>query len=401
MILPYVPWPLRRGTYQRVYHLAEQIGRQYGMDLFCLSSEEEDASHLPRFGNFCTRVEFVPFEHPPWAPFWTKRLWDPVPVTVSHWWSERVLEALRGFTCGKEYDFIWFCDLVMWPYVREVFPDHPARIMDRSRVDWLFQTEELNTLDLSFLERLKRKENLSKITRLEREVWDELALTVVCGPDDKTFLVEKGGPAGRIEVLANGANVAYFNADEWPPAPTGPPSALFCGALDYTPNTDGLAWYFEHIHGLVLREVPDFRVILVGKSPIPRVVEYGSLPGVEFVGEVPDVRPFYQKAWLQMVPLRIGGGTRLKIAEGLAMANPVVSTTLGAQGLNLVHERELLLGDTPEAFAAAIVRYLRDPELRQRHGRAGRDTILSTYTWEALGRSIGRRIDSLASPALP
>lgn len=395
IFLPYVPYPLMRGTYQRVYHLAEELARHFEVDLFCLSSEPGDATHLERFKVFCARVHFEPFQNVPWAPFLTDRLWHPLPVTVRHWWSGKVLESLREFTAGRDYDVVDFCDLVLWPYVKAVFPDHPARVMDRSRVDWLYQTEVMRTRREGWFERIKAFENLTKIARLEREVRRELALTVVCGPDDRTFLDGKLGPSERVFVLPNGANVDFFNADDWPAQPTEHPSALFCGALDYTPNTDGLAWYFGAIHPLILERCPDFRVILVGKNPTAEMRRFATMPGVEFVGEVPDVRPFYQKAWMQVVPLRIGGGTRLKIAEGLAMANPVVSTTLGAQGLELDHEAHLLLGDSPRAFADAVLRYAGDAGLRRRHGAAGRGRILETYTWGSLGTRLAARIQSL------
>lgn len=398
LFLPYVPWPLMRGTYQRVYHLAEQLGRHFEVDLFCLSSEPGDKEHVDRFRSFCARVHFEPFQHPPWPPFLTERIWNPLPVTVRHWWSDRVLENLRSFTAGRSYHIVDFCDLVLWPYVKQVFPDHPLRVMDRSRVDWLYQTELLGTLKQGPVAKTMARENLMKIARMEREVRAELALTIVCGPDDETFLSAKLGPSERVFVLANGANVGFFNADEWPPEPTPHPSALFCGALDYTPNTDGLAWYFSEIHPRVIERMPEFKILLVGKNPTEQVRSFATLPGVDFAGEVPDVRPFYQKSWLQVVPLRIGGGTRLKIAEGLAMANPVVSTTLGAQGLELHHDQHLLLADSPADFASAMIRYLGDESLRRSHGAAGRSKILETYTWSALGDQLVRRLESLDVP---
>jgi polysaccharide biosynthesis protein PslH len=397
IFLPYVPYPLMRGTYQRVYHLAEALGRHFEVDLFCLSSEPEDASHLHRFEAFCKRVHFEPFQHAPWPPFLTDRLWHLQPVSVRHWWSEQVLSSLNQFTTGQEYDVVNFCDLVLWPYIKEIFPDHPACVMDRSRVDWLFQTEVLNTKKQSRLGKLMAYENLFKIARLEREVRRKLALTVVCGPDDETFLTSKMGPSDRVFVLPNGANVSFFDAEVHSPTPTATPTALFCGALDYVPNTDGLAWYFEAIHPLVLEQCPDFKLILVGKNPTPTVQGYANLLGVDFVGEVPDVRPYYQQAWMQMVPLRIGGGTRLKIAEGLAMSNPVVSTTLGAQGLELENDTHLLLADSPAAFAAAILRYVNDAPLRKQQGAAGRSQILKIYTWEALGNQLAQRLNSLTT----
>lgn len=395
MILPYVPWPLKRGTFQRVYHLAEQVGKGCEVDLFCLSSEDEDEAHRGRFESFCRRVEFAPFRHAPWPGFLTDRLWNPVPVTVRHWWSGEVLERLKAFVGEACYDFIWICDLVMLPYVRAVFGAHPGVVMDRSRVDWLFQTEELATLRLGPWDRVKRRENLTKIARMERAAWSELALMVVCGLDDREFLNRRGAPDDLVFVLPNGANTDYFDALRWPAQPTPQPSALFCGALDYTPNTDGLEWYFGEIHERILEAVPDFRLILVGKSPTARIREFAQRPGVEFEGEVPDVRPFYQKAWLQVVPLRIGGGTRLKIAEGLAMGNPVVSTTLGAQGLELQGGRDIELADEPGAFAGAVVRMLRDGGLRTRSGESGRRAILSQYTWDALGNKLMERLERL------
>jgi len=395
IFLPYVPYPLRRGTFQRVYHLTKELARHFQVDLFCLSSETEDVDHLPRFQEFCHRVKFQPFQNVEWAPFFTDRLWNPLPVTVRHWWSDEALASLRDFTAGQDYEIVSFCDLVLWPYVKEVFPDHPVRVMDRSRVDWLYQTEVLQTVDQGFFTKLKSRENLAKIARLEKEVRRELELMVVCGPDDKTFLENKLGASENIFVLANGADVEFFDAVQWPAAPTSHPSALFCGALDYAPNVDGLGWYFDKIHPLVMERLPDFKVLLVGKNPTAEIKRYATLAGVEFIGEVPDVRPYYQKAWMQLVPLRIGGGTRLKIAEGLAMANPVVSTTLGAQGLELRQERELLLADTPEEFASAIARYALDEDLRKIHGSAGHDAIHSLYTWRALGTRLADRLNQL------
>lgn len=400
IFLPYVPYPLMRGTYQRVYHLAESLGGHFKVDLFCLSSEPEDRSHLERFERFCDRVHFEPFQHGPWAPFLTDRIWHPLPVSVRHWWSEEALASLRNFTRGRDYDVVSFCDLVLWPYIKVLFPDHPARVMDRSRVDWMYQTEVLATLKQGVMGKWMARENLLKISLLEKEVRRELALTVVCGPDDEAFLEEKMGPSDRVFVLPNGANVDFFDAEKWPAQPTEYPSALFCGALDYTPNTDGLKWYFESIHPQVLERCPGFRVILVGKNPTLEVQKYAELPGVDFEGEVPDVRPYYQRAWMQMVPLRIGGGTRLKIAEGLSMANPVVSTTLGAQGLELSHGEHLLLGDSPEDFARMMLSYMEDGSLRQRHGNAGRARILECYTWDALGGRLADRLQSL-KPEIP
>ena len=163
---------------------------------------------------------------------------------------------------------------------------------------------------------------------------------------------------------------------------------LFCGAMDYTPNVDALSWFFGEMHEPLRWLVPDLRVLIVGKSPTAEVRAYGGRPGVTVTGGVPDVRPFYRRAWLQIVPLRIGGGTRLKIPESMAMGTPVVSTTIGAQGLGLRHGQDLLLADTPGTFVRETARALADPCLRAYVEQEGRRTVQARLSWAMLGKQL-------------
>jgi len=135
----------------------------------------------------------------------------------------------------------------------------------------------------------------------------------------------------------------YFHPDAAPDPRAEKPTVLFCGAMDYNPNIDALRWYFGDVHERLRQLVPELRVLIVGKAPVAEVLAYGGKPGVTVTGGVPDVRPYYRRSWLQIVPLRIGGGTRLKIVESMAIGTPVVSTTIGAQGLDLRHGEDILL----------------------------------------------------------
>ena len=385
VVLPYVPYPLTRGTYQRVYHLTRALGEAETIDLFCLAENNEGLDQEAAFSGFTRRFHAEPFRHPPWPRLFPNRLLEPLPSTVTHWRNPRVKESLRLFSAGREYAGIVFCDLVLWPYIRELFPEHPVRIMDRSRVDWLFQTEELGTLKLGTKDRLLRRENLAKIARLEHSAYAALSGEVVCGPDDKIFLSGKLSDVDRIHVLANGYNARYFDPLKWPRQLTAEPSVLFCGALDYTPNRDCLEWYLEAIHERILTRLPAYTFLIVGRNPLPELRRQADRPGVRLVGEVPDVRPWYQQAWIQAVPLRIGGGTRLKITESLGMGTPVVSTTLGAQGLDLKPGSEIMLADSAETFAEAVVEVLGDPSARRNLEDNGLAAVQSAYTWDALG----------------
>lgn len=387
LIYPYVPYPVNRGTYHRVFNLARELGRRHTVDLFCLDEEGAGARHADIFRAFCRRVHFQPFVHPPWPRLFPDRLLEWLPTTVTHWRQPDIQPALDAFAAGHAYDLVQFVDLVLWPYA-ERLPVAAPRVMDRSRVDLLFQQEELARLPLPWRERLLRRENLFKLRRLERTVARQLAATIVCGPDDRAFLAREVAADANVFTLPNGVDADFFDVARFPPQPAPAPTVLFCGAMDYSPNVDGLRWFFAECDASLRAAVPDRQILIVGKNPLPDVRALGSLPGVTVTGEVPDVRPHYQRAWVQMVPLRIGGGTRLKITESLCIGCPVVSTTIGAQGLALRSGEHLMLGDTPAEFAAALVRVLREEPLRLRLRELGRRQVIEHYTWPSLGMQL-------------
>lgn len=398
VVYPYAPYPVTRGTFQRTFHLLRELARLHEIDFFCLDENAEAAPHIGVFQAFCRRVHFQRFAHPPWPRLFPDRLLNPTPTTMRHWEAPEVGEALRRFAAEQRYDLIYFCDLVLWPYVRAL-PHRAPRVMDRSRVDLLFQTEELRTLRLGLKDRLLRRENLMKLRRVERAAARELSATVVCGPDDETFSRANIGRDAPVFVLPNGCDTSFFDRDAFPPREPAAPTWLFCGAMDYSPNVDALSWYFEAIDPLVRASSGSRRVRIVGRNPVASVRAHGAVPGVEVTGEVPDVRPHYQTAHFQIVPLRIGGGTRLKIVESLSIGCPVVSTTLGAQGLDLVHDEHILLADTPADFAAACLRLAGDAALRARLRDAGRARVLERYGWPGLAGRLDVFLRSLVPAA--
>jgi glycosyltransferase involved in cell wall biosynthesis len=138
------------------------------------------------------------------------------------------------------------------------------------------------------------------------------------------------------------------------------------------------------------RVFPDLKVLIVGRSPTAEVRSCASRPGVVVTGSVPDVRPYYRQAWLQIVPLRIGGGSRLKIVESMAMGTPVVSTRIGAQGLGLIHNRDALLADNTEAFLRETGRALCDVRLREQIEAAGIRTAHARFSWKSIGAQLNK-----------
>jgi glycosyltransferase involved in cell wall biosynthesis len=180
----------------------------------------------------------------------------------------------------------------------------------------------------------------------------------------------------------------YFRPDAGPEVRDAEPTLIFCGALDYNPNVDALRWFFAEMHQPLLSLIPNLKMLIVGKDPGAEIRSYAARPGVNVTGGVPDVRPYYKRAWLQIVPLRIGGGTRLKIVESLGIGTPVISTRIGAQGLDLVHEKDILYGETPAEFVQETHRALRNATLRERLRGAGLESVRLRLSWTKLGEDL-------------
>jgi glycosyltransferase involved in cell wall biosynthesis len=172
---------------------------------------------------------------------------------------------------------------------------------------------------------------------------------------------------------------------------------LFCGALNYAPNRRGLEWFHRAIWPVIRAADSEIRLAVVGYGAGPRdFVAVRADPAVDFIGDVDMVAPYYHETSLSVVPLLEGSGTRVKILEAMSLGSPVVSTRIGAQGIEAKDGREILLADTPEEFTAAISRLVRNQQLFDMMRLAGRRLVEQKYDWRAIGREINRTIEELS-----
>jgi exopolysaccharide biosynthesis WecB/TagA/CpsF family protein len=395
VIYPYIPYPIDRGTFQRTFHLLRELSRENTVDLMALSENGERIEERLVFEEFCRHVRFVPFQHPAWPKLIPNRLFSRMPSSIHHWNLPHIADAIRDQLKLHQYDLVHVCDIVLAQYFLDEHQDIPLSI-DRSRVDLQFQTQQAAFNTRTLKDKFLAWESLVKMRGFEKRVAKRSQLQVLCGPDDEAFVRQKISKTAPLKVVANGVDLDYFQFDIDPEPRSAQPTVLFCGAMDYIPNVDALRWFFGEIHEQLLQHVPGLQVLIVGKSPTPEVQAYAQLPGVNVTGSVPDVRPYYRRAWLQMVPLRIGGGTRLKIVESLAIGTPVVSTTIGAQGLGLTHGANILLADTPATFADQIVSALQNSPLRAHLRINGISIAKERFGWRSIGAGLNaeyRRFD--------
>ena len=218
-----------------------------------------------------------------------------------------------------------------------------------------------------------------KWKRRERQALERFDLAAVCSEDDKEYL----GGRDRIRVIPNGFEPPEKEIQR---TAAGQMRLGFIGNLEYGPNFDGLEWFGQAVWDLIKKEIPAARLRMVGIKPAK--VQRLDREGFEWLGFVEDTAEEFASWSAMVVPLRIGGGTRLKIVDALSKRCPVVSTRVGAHGLEVTDQKDILLADEPADFAQACLRLMRDDAYGARLAAAGWELFEQNYTWEVIGRAV-------------
>jgi polysaccharide biosynthesis protein PslH len=237
--------------------------------------------------------------------------------------------------------------------------------------------KRLSQVDTRLFRRTVLRREWRKVRRWETQACAQAQLTVAVSEDDRGALAALA-PRARVVAIPTGVDLAYFVPNVVAEAPA---QLVFTGSMDWYPNEDAIVHFLDAIFPAIRREIPETRLAVVGRNPTSRMRRAGAQANVSVTGTVDDVRPYVSEAAVYIVPLRIGGGTRLKIFEALAMGKAVVATGVGAEGLPLVPGVHFVRADDPAEFARAVVALLRDPFKRKALGTAGRRLVEERFSW--------------------
>ena len=232
----------------------------------------------------------------------------------------------------------------------------------------------------------------AKMTRYEPATLERFHHIVAVSEHDREHMIRMD-PRCEITVVPTGVDTEKFKVA--PPSSTSPPRIVFTGSMDWEPNIDGADYFCAQIWPRIRKECPDARFQIVGRKPAAKVVRLAS-DSVEVTGTVPSVEEYLEKATVVVVPLRIGGGTRLKIFEAMAMGKALVSTSIGAEGLDITSGHDLLLADDTGAFADAVLLLLRDVEIRRRLEKAAVETA-AQYDWSKVAAQFADVLQKVAT----
>ncbi len=382
------PGPPRYGAQVRIHGLMTAMAERHEVSSVCRAASEAEAERARRaMSGWCRDVDIV-VDPTSDAPV-RKRLLQLRSLASRHSFERHLFTTARmqrridAVLSARRYDVV----NVEGPFVvHHRFGTAPPGaappriVLDEHNVEYDIYRQIAGRTDAALARRLYGAANWRKMRREEEGVWGRVDAVTVTSPHDAAR-VRSVHPGARVAVVPNAVDVERCaqRPDDPPPDPR---TLLFFGALDYFPNSDALAFFLDEIWPRVLVTHPSTRLRILGRRPPPWLVARAA-PAVEVGGFVEDLRPSIAAAGAVVVPLRLGGGTRLKILEAMAMARPIVSTALGAEGLAVAHGRELLLADGAEAFAAEVRRLLDDPALGARLGRAARALVEERYSWRA------------------
>jgi glycosyltransferase involved in cell wall biosynthesis len=401
-LTPQLPYPPHQGTTIRNYNLIANLAPRHEIHLLSfVRSHDEVKKATPLFRHCCSIETVLAPRRSPLIRFLSLFL-SPLPDMALRLPSAEFSTKLKAYLEHQKFDVVQIEGLEMAPHwmlgMRTRKSDYrtgrlrpnlqyPMSIFDDHNAEYVLQQRAFET-DV----RQPRRWVAALYSLIQ---WKKLSHyeALVCRLADRVVAVSEADRAAlrrlvsglEVTVVPNGVDVEYYASADVQPASLPSRSLIFTGKMDFRPNVDAVLWFCQEVLPLVKRQMPDVHFYIVGQSPLHRVQRLADDPAVTVTGYVDDVRPYIASASVYVVPLRIGGGTRLKVLEAMAMGKAIVSTTLGYEGFEgLVPGRELLVADTPEEFARQVIELLGDAPLREKLGQAAQRFVRERYDWRII-----------------
>jgi len=392
-------WPSTTGGRVRSLQTISELSRRHQVTVVTTHGQGDDPEGLARHLSQCHRVISLPYTVPKRGsaafPAAVMKSWlSRYPVDLWKWHVPEVQEQVQSLLSSDSVD-LCVADFLFAAMNVPMGGNTPVVLFEHNVEYQIWQR-------LAALERRPWLRPLfelewRKLRAREAEMCRQADLTIAVSEDDRRRL-EQIAPGIRASSIPTGVDVDYFTPV---PAAERPAHLVFSGSMDWHPNEDAVIHFADSILPRIRAEVPEATFTVVGRNPTSRVRDMAERAGITVTGTVDDVRPFIAEGAVYVVPLRAGGGTRLKIFEALAMARPVVSTTVGAEGLGIGPGRHYVAADEPAAFADAVVSLLRDPARRHVIGDAGRRLVETCYGWPTIARAFEQQCEEVVAQHAP
>lgn len=392
--------PVDKGGRIRTYQMLRALARQHEVTYLTLDDGTAAPDAIARATEYCARVEVVPFTPPAKgsAGFYAAllgNLLSPLPYAIARYEVPALRERLRTICRERKVDVV-VCDFLA-PSINVPDDLGVPVILFQHNVEAMIWERHAQVATHP-LKKAYMTEQWRRMKRFEAAECRRVSSVVAVSTQDADVFRRDYGVA-VVPDVPTGVDTEYFVRQ--PDVVRKAGSMVFTGSMDWMPNEDGISWFVESILPKIRAQLPDATLTIVGRNPTAKVrALHAPAAGVTVTGSVPDVRPYLASHQLFIVPLRVGGGTRLKIYEGMTMGLPTVSTTIGAEGLPVVDGEHLVLADDPESFASACIALLRDPMQARAMGDAADGYVRQQFGWDGVARRFAEFCQAVI-PAAP
>jgi len=395
MLFPYAPLPppLDLAGTKRNLPFFLELARRHEVSVLSYGTPEEESLFRNSYGRLCSEVRFIDRRRPRIIGA-LQLLWLLARGRSSFrmLYRSSMQQAINEMTASRQFDIIHCC-VQMFGYFR--FPEGVPVTSDTHEVKYdLLRRTAKNTRNFFWKLFLYLSYRFGKSDEIELcKKFDLLIATT----ERDLNLFKQDMPEQNMAVIQNGAGEGFFEDLGIEPEPF---TMVFTGLFTHLPNSQGMVWFLRKVFPRILEEAPEARIYVVGKSPTRELLAMVS-ESVIVTGFVEDVRPYMARSQVFVVPLLAGGGIRGKALEAMAMRKPIVTTTVGVEGIHLRDQESALFADTPETFAKAVIRMFRDSDLRERIARNAFVTAQQHYKWAAKGGELDRALCSVVETRSP
>ena len=378
--------PVDKGGRIRTYNMLRALTREHRITYLALDDAEGGASAIEAAGEYCHQLERIPFrsrrkdEVGVYADLARAQL-SSLPYAIWKYRSAAMREAIARIAGRQRVDVV-VCDFLAPAVNLPALLGQPVVLFQHNVEAEIWRRHA--DVAQSRARRWFLREQWRRMRSFEERQCRRFDHVVAVSDDDARAMRQYG--ASSVSAVPTGVDTEYFRPR--PEINGEPDEIVFVGSMDWMPNEDAMIYFIEAMLPRIRARRPGVRLTIVGRRPTTRLLELAArTPEVTVTGGVPDVRPYLARASVVVVPLRVGGGTRLKIYEAMAMNRPVVSTTIGAEGLPLEPDRDFVVADEPAHFADRVSALLASPSMAATLGRAGGMRVRTQFGWDGVAQS--------------
>jgi sugar transferase (PEP-CTERM/EpsH1 system associated) len=381
-----IPYPPVSGAQVRIYNLLRRIAERHQVWLATHLHTPDEAEGVSHLQEFCHHVAtgILRRRHPiAHLPGLLRYAVAGKPLELKFKHSEELACKIRHLFSEVDFDIVQIEESCMALYLETLLPDAQSKRILMFYDIGFKQAARFYPIERNLMMKWRTWLYSRMMRRWEPRYAERFDCCITVSEVDRRLLM-MANPRLQVNVVPNGVDTQVHQPL---PHEGTSPALLFVGGMNYTPSSDAVLYFCGEILPRIRRVVPDVEMWIVGRDPLPEVMRLSS-DDMHVTGQVDDVVPYYRRSTVCVVPLRAGGGTRLKILEAMALGRSVVSTTIGCEGLDVVDGKHLLVADNPERFAEQTVRLLTDRALYERITTNARRLVVSHYDWDAIAEQM-------------